>query len=285
SPVNSASINSNLITPISTSANGLSNNNNPLNGVSIYMNHQYVSEQPTTSTNSSISPVHGSSSKIISTSPSSNMDSSNITTTRAPPSSSTTTESKPKKAHSSGEQQCFNCGVTSTPLWRRSANDELLCNACGLYLKLHKMDRPKTMKPHIVRKDARDDEAAQPVCSNCNTMTTPLWRRDEEGQTLCNACGLYFKLHHERRPLSMKTDVIKKRQRYENGQTPNRRKKQRSPEPEQDQIVPVYGGHMGVTPSSTMPMQSPLNPDLLRLSVVNIYCLIPLKAESKEISK
>ncbi|KAF0476682.1 glucocorticoid receptor-like DNA-binding domain [Gigaspora margarita] len=277
SPVNS-SINSNLIASINTSSNGLSNNNNLLNGVSnsniIYMN-QYVSEQPTPSNNSSISPGHATTSKInsISTSPSSSMDSSNINTRT---SSSSSTESKPKKAHASGEQQCFNCGVTSTPLWRRSANDELLCNACGLYLKLHKMDRPKTMKPHIVRKDARDDEAAQPVCSNCNTMTTPLWRRDEEGQTLCNACGLYFKLHHERRPLSMKTDVIKKRQRYENGQTPNRRKKQRSPEPEQDvpqqqqpppppppppsqqQIVPVFGGHMGVTPSS-MPRQSPLN--------------------------
>jgi len=132
-------------------------------------------------------------------------------------------ENRVKKTHSNGEQQCYNCGVTSTPLWRRSANDELLCNACGLYLKLHKMDRPKTMKPHIVRKDARDDEASQPVCTNCGTLTTPLWRRDEEGQTLCNACGLYYKLHHEKRPLSMKTDVIKKRQRYENGQNPNRR--------------------------------------------------------------
>ncbi|KAG9287735.1 hypothetical protein G9A89_004138 [Geosiphon pyriformis] len=161
--------------------------------------------------------------------------------------SSITPEGRPKKSHSNGEQQCFNCGVTSTPLWRRSANDELLCNACGLYLKLHKMARPKTMKPHIVRKDARDDETAQPVCSNCGTMTTPLWRRDEEGQTLCNACGLYFKLHHEKRPLSMKTDVIKKRQRYENGQNPSRRssKKQRSidegaPDSQQPQPIQTH---------------------------------------------
>ncbi|CAG8674514.1 23654_t:CDS:2 [Cetraspora pellucida] len=193
SPVNTASINSSLIASMSNSVNGLSNDNNLLNGVSnsgiIYMN-QYTSEQPT-STNSSISSGHGTSSKIpsISTSTSSSMDSSTMAT-RTPSSLTSSAESKPKKAHSNGEQQCFNCGVTSTPLWRRSANDELLCNACGLYLKLHKMDRPKTMKPHIVRKDARDDEAAQPVCSNCSTMTTPLWRRDEEGQTLCNACGL-----------------------------------------------------------------------------------------------
>ncbi|RKP39062.1 GATA transcription factor, partial [Dimargaris cristalligena] len=109
---------------------------------------------------------------------------------------------------------CANCGVTSTPLWRRSANDKLLCNACGLYYKLHNTDRPKTMRPHSVRKDARPDDLANlPVCSNCSTTTTPLWRRDEEGATLCNACGLYFKLHQSKRPVSLKTDVIRKRQR------------------------------------------------------------------------
>lgn len=48
-------------------------------------------------------------------------------------------------------------------------------------------------------------------CSNCGTTKTPLWRKDSQGNTLCNACGLFQKLHGTMRPLSLKTDVIKKR--------------------------------------------------------------------------
>ncbi|KAH9492617.1 Transcription factor GATA-5 [Bulinus truncatus] len=32
-------------------------------------------------------------------------------------------------------------------------------------------------------------------CANCNTTTTTLWRRNGEGEPVCNACGLYYKLH------------------------------------------------------------------------------------------
>jgi GATA-binding protein len=57
------------------------------------------------------------------------------------------------------------------------------------------------------------DGGAPTTCTNCFTQTTPLWRRNPEGHPLCNACGLFLKLHGVVRPLSLKTDVIKKRNR------------------------------------------------------------------------
>ncbi|RAL10969.1 uncharacterized protein BO97DRAFT_454669, partial [Aspergillus homomorphus CBS 101889] len=51
---------------------------------------------------------------------------------------------------------------------------------------------------------SKNGESSGPTtCTNCFTQTTPLWRRNPEGQPLCNACGLFLKLH----------DVIKKRNR------------------------------------------------------------------------
>ncbi|KAL9096551.1 MAG: hypothetical protein Q9163_006421 [Psora crenata] len=65
-----------------------------------------------------------------------------------------------------------------------------------------------------------DSNGAPTTCTNCFTQTTPLWRRNPEGHPLCNACGLFLKLHGVVRPLSLKTDVIKKRNRGSGNQLP-----------------------------------------------------------------
>ncbi|KAG6818666.1 hypothetical protein H0H93_003012 [Arthromyces matolae] len=135
--------------------------------------------------------------------------------------------------------ECSNCGATHTPLWRRGLNDELNCNACGLYCKLHKRPRPKSMRnthgeraqapPRQETVDVMGSSSSTPKvpprssspvhriaqCYNCHTTATPLWRKDDEGKTVCNACGLYYKLHGSARPISMKSDVIRKRSRHD----------------------------------------------------------------------
>lgn len=39
-------------------------------------------------------------------------------------------------------RECANCKTSKTPFWRRSPNKEFLCNACGLYLRTHHVNRP-----------------------------------------------------------------------------------------------------------------------------------------------
>lgn len=70
----------------------------------------------------------------------------------------------------------------------------------------------KPVKRRLNSKKANGEQGTI-VCSNCGTTKTPLWRRNANGESLCNACGLFYKLHGVVRPISMKTDIIRKRNR------------------------------------------------------------------------
>ncbi|KAI8817301.1 uncharacterized protein EV422DRAFT_500275, partial [Fimicolochytrium jonesii] len=153
-------------------------------------------------------------------------------------------QSRSRTANStSTPNQCANCGTLSTPLWRRGSNGETICNACGLYLKARHTYRPQHMKKRrlssnnsstsIVGEESRQPQSGQRIlqqkhsrspgttvnpppevhCINCDTTSTPLWRRDDKGNAICNACGLYYRLHNTNRPVTMSRAVIKRRKR------------------------------------------------------------------------
>ncbi|KAG0052404.1 hypothetical protein BGZ83_002655 [Gryganskiella cystojenkinii] len=75
---------------------------------------------------------------------------------------SATTKVKKSSVRPPRALECFNCKVTSTPLWRRTLDRKhSLCNACGLYYKQYNGHRPLHIrhKPSLSQSQQRENAA------------------------------------------------------------------------------------------------------------------------------
>ncbi|XP_008400517.1 erythroid transcription factor-like [Poecilia reticulata] len=115
-------------------------------------------------------------------------------------------------------RQCFSCGTHSALLWRREAAGTHLCSTCCV------QQQNREQNPPLLRPKRRAVAARKGTqCSNCGTGTTSLWRRNAAGDAVCNACGLYYKLHQVHRPLALRKDGIQTRKRRSANQRPGKK--------------------------------------------------------------
>ncbi|KAH7641535.1 gata transcription factor -like protein [Dermatophagoides farinae] len=123
------------------------------------------------------------------------------------------------------QHECANCGAlgSMTQLKRYGSLSHYLCGRCANQRK----SSDSTNSSHSGRKQSKPRDVQ---CTNCGVTQSSEWRRNVRGEIVCNACGLYYKLHNRDRPIHMRRDFIAHRKR-----TPNHNFKNKKAENESSQ--------------------------------------------------
>ncbi|KAF7389839.1 hypothetical protein HZH68_011696 [Vespula germanica] len=102
-------------------------------------------------------------------------------------------------------------------------------------------NRNHPLKSAGVRKCESAARRAGTSCANCKTATTTLWRRNQAGEPVCNACGLYYKLHNQNHWHPFSKGTCKKKMKKNKEEKEEEEKEEEEEEEEEFKM-----GRMGV---------------------------------------
>uniref|UniRef100_A0A336MQ17 CSON002983 protein n=1 Tax=Culicoides sonorensis TaxID=179676 RepID=A0A336MQ17_CULSO len=125
-------------------------------------------------------------------------------------------------------RECVVCSST-TNQWTMDNRQHCICFKCSneLYSRQQVQQRQPNRSQKVKAPSQNSGARRSGVeCANCRTTSTTLWRRNNSGEPVCNACGLYYKLHNVNRPMTMKKEGIQTRKRKPKSQTQNMMKMQ-----------------------------------------------------------
>ncbi|KAI8842248.1 hypothetical protein BJ741DRAFT_592598 [Chytriomyces cf. hyalinus JEL632] len=92
-----------------------------------------------------------------------------------------------------------------SPLSRSSSSARPKKSPSSVRLNSQSSNNPSTPQHHTA--------TTEQTCHNCGTNTTPMWRRDTMGRSVCNACGVYFRVNGVNRVVKHGGTSIKRRVR------------------------------------------------------------------------
>lgn len=106
--------------------------------------------------------------------------------------------------------------ITEFPLWDVPFETFMMDSETTPLLSVHHNKKYRCKTPQSQLSDSpgstTSSSDAYRICSNCGTNSAPTWRRDPSRKfLLCNACGLYLKLHGKNRMLMEVNGVFKVR--------------------------------------------------------------------------
>uniref|UniRef100_A0A914Y4P6 GATA-type domain-containing protein n=1 Tax=Panagrolaimus superbus TaxID=310955 RepID=A0A914Y4P6_9BILA len=89
------------------------------------------------------------------------------------------------------------------------------------------LESPTAMSPFLLNANIDDlneeqdgilasENSLLQKCTNCFATKTSAWRRNPDGQLICNACGLYYRMHQTNRPIYLRKNHIQTRYRKKN---------------------------------------------------------------------